>query len=63
MEITPNYQAILNLIILAKVQKESPGAEKYLEIFIKHGVDIQTAIAIMNETAELAKKQEDGNEE
>lgn len=51
-----NFDAIIKMAILAEAHKKSPASAKLLNVFLKRGISIQDALAILLEMTTLAKQ-------
>ena len=57
-----NYDALVNMMIMAKVNEKSPTSAKLFNVFLKRGISMSDAMAILLEMLtlieEMAKEEE-----
>lgn len=57
-----NYEAIVNMMIMAKIKENDPIGAKVFNIFLKRGISVTDAMAILLELITLSKEVEKGEE-
>ena len=51
-----DFNAIINMAILAEVKKQDPTQAKLLNVFVKKGIPVTEAIAMLLEIATIAQE-------
>lgn len=57
-----NYEALVNMMILARIKENDPIGAKVFNVFLKRGISVTEAMAILLELLTLGKEIEKGEE-
>ena len=57
-----NYEALVNMMILARIKESNPIGAKVFNVFLKRGISVTDAMAILLELVTLSKEVEKGEE-
>ena len=58
-----DYNAIINMAILAEVKKQDPAQAKLLNVFVKKGIPVMEAIAMLMEIGTIAQEIQERDDE
>ena len=64
MEVNFNFEGLINTLLMAKINEKSPEAAKIFNVFLKRGIPVVDAMAMLMELIAIAEEiQENGEGE